>query len=536
MKEEREEKLVILYNQIKENAYYDSVTLMVISSKISSLEGVENAAVMMGTDQNKELMKNSGLLSPENENVRTSDMIVGILAQNQEIIDEAIGVIKEQLDNKKTVSSSGEIRVKALDSAIKRVPDLNFTVISVPGRYAKNEAIKALNNDLNVLLFSDNVTIEEENELKDYAIEKGLLMMGPDCGTAIINGTSLGFANGVKRGNIGLVAAAGTGLQEVSVIIDKLGAGISQAIGTGGRDLKDEIGGKMMLFGLNALVNDDDTKVIVLISKPPSPKVMEKALETVKRINKPVVTCFLGGDVSLVKGSGAIPAETLEDAATMAVMIANGNPPESTFFTISNDEIKSIAESEINKLQDNQKYVRGLYSGGTICYEGMLIMKETIGNVYSNVPLKEEFKLENPEVSKENTFLDMGEDYFTDGVPHPMIDTRLRVERIKKESKDPETALLLLDLVLGYGSNDDPAGALAPAIIEAKKTAADGGRYLSVVASICGTEMDPQNKEKQSAKLREAGVIIMPSNAQAARMASLIVTKGKHLEAILGGE
>lgn len=527
---------MILFNQVKENAYYDSVTLMVISSKISSLEGIKDAAVMMGTDHNKALMKNSGLLSEENENVGTSDMIIGILAEHQDAIDKAMALIKEELDNKKSAVASGEIRVKTLDSAIKRVPELNFAVISVPGRYAKNEAMKALNNDLNVLLFSDNVSIDEENELKDLAIEKGLLMMGPDCGTAIINGTSLGFANSVNRGSIGLVAAAGTGLQEVSVIIDKLGGGVSQALGTGGRDLKDEIGGKMMLFGLNALVEDEDTKVIVLISKPPSPKVMEKVLEKVKSIKKPVVTCFLGGDSNLVKGSGAIPAETLEDAATAAVMLANGKEPENTFFTLNDEEIERIVETEVSKLQNSQKYVRALYSGGTICYEGMLIMKETIGNVYSNVPLKEEYRLENPEVSKENTFLDMGEDYFTDGLPHPMIDTRLRVERIIEEAKDPETALLLIDLVLGYGSNEDPAGAMAPAIAKAKKIAESEGRYLSVVASICGTDKDPQNMEEQAEKLKEAGVIIMPSNAQAARMASLIVTRGKHLEAILGGE
>lgn len=527
---------MILYNQIKENAYYDSVTLMVISSKIAGLEGVKDAAVMMGTDHNKDLMKNSGLLSPGNENVNTSDMIIGILAENQEIIDRAMEIISGELDNKKTVSADGEVRVKTLESAIKRVPDLNFAVISVPGRYAKNEAMKALNNNLNVLLFSDNVTIEEENELKDLAIEKGLLMMGPDCGTAIINGTSLGFANGINRGKIGLVSAAGTGLQEVSVIIDKLGGGISQALGTGGRDLKDEIGGKTMIFGLNALIEDEDTKVIVLISKPPSPRVMKKVLDAVKNTDKPVVTCFLGGDTSLIKEYGVIPAETLEDAATAAVMLSKGKTPENTFFTISNDEVRKIVENEVNKLEDSQTYVRGLYSGGTICYEGMLIMKETIGDVYSNVPLKKEFELNNLEISKKNTFLDMGEDDFTDGLPHPMIDTRLRVERIKQEGLDPETALILLDVVLGYGSHQDPAGAIVPAIIEAKENASKEGRHLSVVASICGTDMDPQNKEEQEEKLRNAGVIIMPSNAQAARMASLILTRGKHLEELLGGE
>lgn len=527
---------MVPYNEIKENAYYDSVTLMVISSKITSIDGIENAAVMMGTDHNKQLMKNSGLLLPENEKVGTSDMIIGILAENQEAIDKALELVNEELDNKKSGSSKGEVRVKTLDAAINRMPGANFTVISVPGKYAKNEAMKALDNGLHVLLFSDNVSLEEEIELKNKAIEKGLLMMGPDCGTTIINGTALGFANGVNRGNIGMVAAAGTGLQEVTCIVDKLGGGISQALGTGGRDLSDEIGGKMMLQCLNALATDEETEVIVLMSKPPSPAVMEKVLNVVKDIKKPVITCFLGGDVALVKSCGAIPAETLEDAAAAAVRVAQGKKPENLFFTVEDEEVRKIVNRETSKFKDKQKYIRGLYSGGTLCNEGTLIMKETIGDVYSNVPLKEELELKDMEQSVENTFLDMGEDYFTDGLPHPMIDTRLRFERIKKEGQDSEVAVILLDIVLGYGCHEDPAGALLPAITKAKESAAKEGRYISVVASICGTDKDPQNRKEQEKKLIDAGVVVMPSNAQAARMASLIVTKGKHLEELLGGE
>ncbi len=527
---------MVPYNEIKENAYHDSVTLMVISSKIAGIKGVKNAAVMMGTDHNKELMKNSGLLLPEYQDVASSDMIIGILAEDQEAIDKALETIEDELSNKKTAVDSGEIRVKTLDAAIKRLPGLNFTVISVPGKYAKNEAMKALNNGLHVLLFSDNVSLEEENELKEKAIEEGLLMMGPDCGTTIINGTALGFANDVSRGNIGMVAAAGTGLQEVTCLVDRLGGGVSQALGTGGRDLSNEIGGKTMLQSLKALAQDSDTEVIVLISKPPSEKVMEKVLATVKGIEKPVVTCFLGGDTALVKDSGATPAESLEDAATAAVSISKGESPEKRAFTIPANQIRKTVEEETKKLKDTQKYVRGLYSGGTLCYEGMLIMEKVIGDIYSNVPLEEKLELKDLEESLEDTFLDMGEDYFTDGLPHPMIDTRLRFERIKKEGQDPQVGVILLDVVLGYGCHEDPAGALLPAIIEAKETAAKDGRYLSVIASICGTDRDPQGREDQEKKLKDAGVIVMPSNAQAARMASLVVSRGKHLDEFLGGE
>lgn len=527
---------MLTYNEIRENTYFDSVTLMVISSKISEIEGIKNAAVMMGTDHNKDLMKNSNLLLPQNENVGTSDLIIGILAEKQEAIDLALKFIEDSFNNKKVTADSGEIRVKTLDSAVKRVPGLNFAVISVPGRYAKNEAMKALENNLNVLLFSDNVTVGEENELKDKALKKGLLMMGPDCGTAIINGTALGFANSVKRGSIGLVAAAGTGLQEVCCIIDKLGGGISQALGTGGRDLKDEVGGKMMLFGLDALANDDDTDVIVLISKPPAPTVMEKVLDKVRSIDKPIVSCFLGGDMSLAKKSGAIPASTLEDAAIAALALTKSAGIENKFFSIGDEEVKKIVIDEVSKFKDSQKYIRALYTGGTLCYEGMLIMRDAMEDVYSNVAIKKELLLENPEVSIKNTFIDMGEDYFTNGLPHPMIDTRLRVERIKKEAMDEETAVILLDVVLGYGSNEDPVGAIVPAIKVAREGASHDGRHISFIASICGTETDPQDYEEQLSKLKEAGVIVMPSNAQAARLASLIITKGKHLDELLGGE
>ena len=528
---------MIVKNIAKRNYYYDSVTLMMISSKLTHLEGIKNAAVMMGTDYNKSLMINSDLLLPEYKDVSPNDMIIGIMAEDEASAETALKAAEEYLINKKVKEGSDDFMVKTTDAAIKRLGNANFAIISVPGKYAKNEAMRALDNNLHVLLFSDNVSIEEELELKEKAVRKGLLMMGPDCGTAIINGVGLGFANVVNRGNIGIVAAAGTGLQEVSTIISRLGGGISQALGTGGRDLKEQIGGKMMLMGLEALSEDDNTKVIVLISKSPSAMVMKEILEKVKSIiDKHVVTCFLGGDPFFMKDSGAIPAQTLEDAAIIAVRLNHNLQAENLFFTTPKEEIRAIARNEIVKLKPGQKYVRGLYSGGTLCYEGMLILRDVIGDIYSNVPLKSKLRLESIQASKEHTFIDMGDDFFTNGRPHPMIDPRLRVERIKQECSDPETAVILLDVVLGYGSNEDPAGALVPAVLEAKQKAVSENRYVSVVASVCGMEHDPQIRGHQEEKLREAGIIAMPSNAQASKMAALIVTRGKYIDEMFGGE
>jgi FdrA protein len=511
----------MIHNVIKHNAYFDSVTLMLFSSKLSGIDGVLEAAVMMGTDHNKELMKSSGILSEElASKVTGNDLVIGIKATSQEVIDLAIKTLEEQFENKsKSSDDNSKIKVKTIDAAVKKMDGLNFAIVSLPGRFAAAETMKCLKNGMNVLLFSDNITIDEENELKDYAVENSLLMMGPDCGTAIINGVALGFANVVRRGNIGLVAASGTGLQELTVIIDKLGGGISQALGTGGRDLKKDIGGKMMLLALDALANDPETQVIGIISKPPSKEVMVKILEKVKNISKPVVACFLGGDSSLVEGTDTIAVETIEEAAKQLVTISKGGLTTSLQL-YSEEELDNLVKSEVSKLH-GQKYLRGLYTGGTLAYEGMLILDKKIGNIYSNIPINKELALTDVEVSQENMVLDMGEDYFTDGMPHPMIEPKLRSERIKKEASDPQTAVILLDCVLGYGSHPDPAQSVATAVEQAKVL--QGNRHVTYIASVCGTEKDPQILSDQVEKLKNAGIIVLPTNAQAAQLAARIL-------------
>jgi FdrA protein len=511
----------MIHNVIKHNAYFDSVTLMLFSSKLSGIDGVLEAAVMMGTDHNRELMKSSGILSEElASKVTGNDLVIGIKATSQEVIDLAIKTLDEQFENKsKSSDDNSKIKVKTIDAAVKKMDGLNFAIVSLPGRFAAAETMKCLKNGMHVLLFSDNITIDEENELKDYAVENNLLMMGPDCGTAIINGVALGFANVVRKGNIGLVAASGTGLQELTVIIDKLGGGISQALGTGGRDLKKDIGGKMMLLALDALANDPETQVIGIISKPPAKEVMVKILEKVKNISKPVVACFLGGDSSLVEGTDTIAVETIEEAAKQLVAISKGGLT-SNLQLYSDEELNALVDREVSKLQ-GQKYLRGLYTGGTLAYEGMLILDKKIGSIYSNIPINKEFALTDVEVSQENMVLDMGEDYFTDGMPHPMIEPKLRSERIKKEASDPQTAVILLDCVLGYGSHPDPAQSVATAVEQAKVL--QGNRHVTYIASVCGTEKDPQILSDQVEKLKNAGIIVLPTNAQAAQLAARIL-------------
>jgi hypothetical protein len=337
--------------------------------------------------------------------------------------------------------------------------------------------------------------------------------MGPDCGTSIINGVPLAFANVVRRGDIGCVAASGTGLQQVTCLIDRLGAGISQAIGTGSRDLSAEVGGISMLEGIAALANDANTKVIVLISKPPSPKVSEVVLEAASRTGKPIVVNFLGADPHDIQAPNLHPATTLEDAAHAAVALQNGQQ-------YSPHDRGQQPRLAVPKLGKGRRYVRGLYSGGTFCYEASLLLTQALSKVQSNAPVDPRDQLDDVWVAHGHTVIDLGDDVFTRGRPHPMIDHRLRNERLVREAADPEVGVILFDVVLGYGSHPDPAEEMAAALDEARARAPD----LVLVGFVCGTEQDPQGLARQEARLLAAGVVLADCNAAAVRLTASILT------------
>lgn len=514
---------------IRKNTYYDSVALMVITKEIKKLPYVKEIIVGMGTDLNKELASNLKLSNGEIGSLTPNDFFIAAYAADEE--DEAaekiINKVDELLNSKNEKDEvEDEYKPNTFNAALKHMKDANIVIISLPGKYAADEARKALKNGLNVMLFSDNVTLEDEIELKKIGRDKGLLVMGPDCGTAIINHVPLCFANVVRKGDIGIVGASGTGTQEVTVLIDKLGAGISQAIGTGGRDLKSDVGGIMMVEGFKALIEDPETKVIVLISKPPAPEVAKKILEMVASTKKPVVVDFIGGDRKSIEASGSYACISLEDAAYKAVALSKGNPVlDYCGFTQPEEEIDKLVEKEVARFDKKQKYIRALYTGGTLADEAMKLLDKEGFDIYSNIPLKPELRLKNIQKSEMNTCIDLGDDDFTVGKPHPMIDPMGRVERLPQEAEDEEVAIILMDFVIGYGSHVDPAGEMLPGIIEAKKKMESKGKYLSVVGYICGTENDPQNYKAQKEKLEDAGVIIMPSNAQAVRYCAKLMKR-----------
>lgn len=520
---------MITQTTIKSGEYYDSVTLLQVAQGLMKLVGIEDAAVIMATPANKGLLAAGNLLTPEAEAAGADDLVIAVRAVDEATAAAALVEAERLMQaSRQAPAESGGLEAppKTMGAAIERLGgEANIALVSVAGRYAGGVAREALNRGLHVFLFSDNVPLEEEIALKTLAREKGLLVMGPDAGTAIINNVALGFANVVPPGPVGVVAASGTGLQAVTSYMPRQGVGITQAIGVGGRDLKSEVGGIMMLEGLKALQADPATKVILLVSKPPSPKVAEQILMRVEASEKPAVVLFLGGDPATVELAGALPAADMEEAAYLAAAVALGKDPVDALINLRQKDVglKGWAADLKKHLQPQQKYFRGLFSGGTFCYETQLILKAMGIEAHSNAPVDKRLMLADSNQSVGHVAVDLGEDEFTVGRLHPMIDPTLRNRRIVQEAKDPETAVIFLDVVIGYGSHEDPAGEAVKAIKEAQTVAKAAGREVIFVASVCGTEADPQVLSKQEQKLQEAGVVVLSTNAAATRLAGHIL-------------
>jgi len=487
---------------VRKNQYHDSVRLMNISREASSLEGVSRVLALLGTQGNKKILRDLSFADEAMEASTPNDLIICVETDSDGGFDAAVQEV-DRLLNEASHASSEQMAAESIDEAVQEMPGATFALVSIPGEFARLEVAEALEKGLNVMLFSDNVSIEDELFLKDLAISKGLLMMGPDCGTAIINGVPLAFANVVRRGGIGIVGASGTGIQEVTCLIDRMGGGVSHAIGVGGRDLSKEIGGRMMVSAIIMLSEDPSTKSLVLISKPGAPDSTNRVLREARKTGLPTVVCLLGKGELPRGGRGLTFVKSLEAAALAAMKkdsLAGKNPRELI--------------KRVNGMPAGRKYLRGLFSGGTLCYEALLLMDGTL-KVRSNIGSGARFSGEAN--YKGHYCLDLGSDEFTKGRPHPMIDSTLRQEYLVEAYRDPSTRVVLLDVVLGYGSSSDPAGDMVTALVEARETVPEDGPII--LAHVCGTEEDPQSMELQEAKLREAGVFLFPTNAEAVRAA-----------------
>lgn len=497
---------------IKQNVYKDSISLMAITNKVNQLEGVIQSSIGMGTQMNKTIIQDIGFDAIELSKAKESDMLIALSLES----DTYFEAVLETFDSFLVVKQEDDDTNKAYTNTKHAIheQEANIAIISIPGNQAYRDVKTCLENGLNVMLFSDNMSIEDEKSLKEFANSKDLLLMGPDCGTAIINGVGLCFSNQVRTGNIGIVGASGTGIQEVCVLIDRYGAGVSHAIGTGGRDLSEDIGGIMMLKGMDLLEQDEKTEVILLVSKPPAPSVATKILEKVKLSNKKYVVCFINGKF---EDSQVTFAKTLEEAAMMSA-----SSSLNIELAIDTHLEAKIIEEQAAKHTKDVKYLRALYCGGTLAAETDMIVQEHF-KVYSNVTKYDEMKLDNPFVSVEHTIVDLGDDVFTQGKPHPMIDPSIRNERIIQEAQDPQTAVMILDFELGYGSNNDPVGLTLPAIEKALSYAKEQDRHLTIICYLLTTDSEKQNVHDQYQLLRSLDVVIAQSNAQAARIACKII-------------
>ena len=507
-------------HRIIADLYKDSVALMVISSRLLAVDGVDAASVVMATATNLENLLQVGLGG--HPATRATDVIVAVSGRDASCdaaLELAAALFAEQPP--RVGGAVAERPPTSIQAALARDPATSLALVSVPGEYAAAEAIKALRLGLHVMVFSDNVPSHHERSMKEYAASLGLLVMGPDCGTAIVNGLPLGFANVVRRGAIGVVGASGTGLQEITSRIHNRGGGVSQALGTGGHDLSEEIGGISMLQGMRALELDPQTTVIVLVSKPPAASVADAVLRKARAMSTPVVVAFLGTDPVAFDDGSVHGAGSLADAADIALAVANGHQVTPVSSVIA-PEARSLLDDAVARTAPGQRFIRGIFCGGTFCYETQLLcLAEGIAS-WSNTPVVGNTALPDVRVSREHTFVDMGDDAFTQGRPHPMIDPSLRNERIALEAADPETAILLVDVVLGYGSAADPASPLLDVIEQARASAAPAGRHLTIISHVCGTNADPQNRAAIVDRLDTAGVLVASSNAEAARWAAFV--------------
>ena len=482
-----------VWNFVRPNAYHDSVTLMRLTRDMEAVPGVTRTAAMMATPANRALLTGAGLLTTDGERAGPADLVIAITADSAAAADTARQAAESALTTG-SVTTGAQARPRTLAGALRILPDATLALVSVPGPYAGAEARAALRRGLDVMLFSDNVPLATEVALKREALERGRFVMGPDCGTAILHGVPLGFANAVPRGRIGLVAASGTGLQEVTCRLAATGEGVSHAIGVGSRDLGREVGGLSTLAAIDLLDADPTTARIVLISKPPHPEVVAAVLARVGQSRKRFTLCFLGA-ATMELPRNASAAATLSAAAEDVLGSAIAAAPATSPMPAQRDGL-----------------ILGLYAGGSLAAEAQLVLIAAGRAVVSNAAVSGAEALEAA-APRLDRIIDLGADEFTRGRPHPMIDPAVRSNKLRRALADPNVAVILIDIVLGLGAHPDPAREVAAVLAGAPPD------RPHLVASVTGTEADPQVRSRQIATLKAAGVRLAPSNARAAALA-----------------
>jgi FdrA protein len=492
------------------DTYIDSVLLMSATRAMQDTGDVRFASAVMGTEGNRRDLHDHGVRNGELDRAGSNDLVLAVVAEDAERAEAALEAAERVLAGRdgEAEEPGHQHRPRTLQEAVEVLAGANVALVSIPGEYAALEAHQALTAGLHVLLFSDNVPVEEEVALKRRAAGRGLMLMGPGAGTGMLGGVGLGFSNAVSRGPVGVVAGAGTGAQEVVSLLDRWGVGVSEVIGVGGRDLSSEVGGAMTRLAIRSLEDDDETEVLLLVSKPAAAEVAEDVLKGIER--RPAVAALIGLRKEVAVPNGVRLARTLEEGVVRTLEALGRGAPDPA------EGLAERAKLAADRVKGERRAIRGLFTGGTLCYESMVVISERLGRVHSNVPLEEGWKLPGPPGA--HVCLDLGEEEFTRGRPHPMIDPEPRARRIVDETEDPDVAVILLDVVLGYGGHPDPASVLVPSC----RVAAGVG--IAVVAHVVGTNRDPQGYENQVRQLEEAGCVLAPTGARAALLAAAIAT------------
>ncbi|MBI4252537.1 MAG: hypothetical protein HY618_08765 [Candidatus Tectomicrobia bacterium] len=502
--------------------YQDSIKLMRISSAASAHPGVRQAMAVLGTPVNLEQLQAAGLDPGEARGAGPNDLVLAVLAESEAVAAEILREMEAALTTRPPGGAPGAgqpASFSSLDAALGADPGINLALLSIPGPWVRREAERALRKGLHCLIFSDNVSLEDEVALKRLGRERGLLVMGPDCGTCHIAGVGLGFCNVVRPGPIGIVGAAGTGIQEALAAIDRAGGGIRCALGTGGRDVTDAVAGLAMTDAIRFLAADPAAQALLILGKPPGPGAMKAILGAIGDSGKPAVVHFVGADSSAIQRAyggktSLCVAGTLSEAGRLAVSLAKGSAPAPSAQP-PQDLLSKVTAWAWRGKGSRRKFLRGLYAGGTLCAEAQAILRKTLGTIHSNAPLAKADKLADPEVSLGHTVIDLGDDRFTRGRPHPMIEPSLRERRMLREAGDPETAVLLFDVVLGLGAHPDPGGEAAKTVAEARRQNPD----VLYLCSVTGTAGDPQGLEAQRRKLEAAGAVVAGTHAEACLLA-----------------
>lgn len=497
------------------NRYVDSVTLMTVAVELTERENIDGAECGMGTKQNVALLRDLGYEIPAD--TTSNDVMIALDAQSEVPMREACVFVEQSL-------STGRSKREKVYHSVDDIVEGEFDVvqISLPGEYAIAEAYKAIDKGCHVFMFTADVSLEQEHDLKVYARDHGCLMMGPDAGVGLLGGVAMAAGSIVKYGPVGVIGASGSGSQEVACLIEQMGLGVTCILGTGGRDLKKTVGGVSMMADMDRLDRDEDTKLICLVSMLADREVMEKVLDKADTLSKPVVAVFLGADEALYEGHKVYGTFNLTDAAKACVRMITGKEPELGLTSTQRDE---IAQHSVDRLSAERKYFRGLYTGGTFSEETLMAFRTEAPDltIYTNRDNTEYARrLQTHKFSEENTLLDMGDLDFTAEAPHTVFDPAQRVARFQQELNDPEVALISMDIILGPGVAPNPASCYLPLIHEHPD--------VVYVFAVCGGEGDPQGKNQIKQQLRDAGVIVAESNQESALLSIAILKKLKERE------